>query len=232
MMNGKFLIHFWSVSLKKGYQMIPKVTIFYDIVSPYSLFGFVSICRYARLWNIELILAPALLGAVMQNAGNQPPATNPYKGRYMVKDLGLNASLFGTKTLKTPSDFPANTLRAQRILTAIKLKQSEILIDVSLAFWDAYWINGETLDEETYHTVLSKFTKNPDEILDLAKGEQVKNELLITTEQAMDSGAFGFPWFLCEKGNHKQVFFGSDRLEAMAHWLGKPYHGVNPKAKF
>ena len=167
----------------------------------------------------------------MQNSGNQPPATNPFKGRYMLKDIKLNSSLFGTKDLTVPKEFPANSMRAQRILTAIKLTHPKSLHQASLDFWDAYWISGKSLNEETYREILAKHFKNPDELLEFANNDKTKAELTNTTKLAMDSGAFGLPWFVCEKGSEKRVFFGSDRMESIAHWLELPYHGINPKPK-
>ncbi|KAJ3402095.1 Glutathione S-transferase kappa 1, partial [Chytridiales sp. JEL 0842] len=52
----------------------------------------------------------------------------------------------------------------------------------------------------------------------------------VTKHAVEDLGAFGAPWVLVEKEDgSKMTFFGSDRFEAIAFFLGKPYYGVNPK---
>lgn len=73
---------------------MPKITLYYDVVSPYSWFGFITLQRYKQIWNAQVDFQPIFLGAVMQATGNKPPATNPAKGKHLVKDLQLNNDLF------------------------------------------------------------------------------------------------------------------------------------------
>ena len=232
MTNGNISskVLYFSVNETKDHNLLRhRFSVF--LVIDFNSFGFVSITKYAKLWDIDLILAPSFLGAVMHNAGNQPPATNPFKGRYMLEDIKVGSSLFGTKQLRIPKGFPGNSLQAQRILTALKLKVPHKLIQVSLDFWDAYWICGKPLTDDTFAEILQRNLENASEIMQLSQHETVKKELIDTTKEAMTAGAFGFPWFVCEKDGQKHMFFGSDRLEAMAHWLQLPYYGANPKSK-
>jgi glutathione S-transferase kappa 1 len=51
------------------------------------------------------------------------------------------------------------------------------------------------------------------------------------TEYAVNElHSFGAPWIVVENDNGETgVFFGSDRMEVIAHFLKKPYYGVHPK---
>lgn len=49
-------------------------------------------------------------------------------------------------------------------------------------------------------------------ILEAANTPEVKGKLNAVTKYALDSGAFGCPWFLVTNGDgQKEPFFGSDR---------------------
>lgn len=91
-----------------------KVELFYDVVSPYSWFGFEVgsfkgyvifdknlnlsfqvLCRYQPHWKMDLHLRPFFLGGIMKGTGNRPPMMVPNKALYMQKDLLRNAAYFG-----------------------------------------------------------------------------------------------------------------------------------------
>jgi glutathione S-transferase kappa 1 len=65
-----------------------------------------------------------------------------------------------------------------------------------------------------------------------AQSNQVKDALKRHTEDAVQTGAFGAPWFVVENNqpgsSETQVFFGSDRMESIALFLGVKYYGPNP----
>uniref|UniRef100_A0A8C9JDL9 Glutathione S-transferase kappa 1 n=1 Tax=Panthera tigris altaica TaxID=74533 RepID=A0A8C9JDL9_PANTA len=44
--------------------------LFYDVLSPYSWLGFEVLCRYKKLWNINLQLRPSLIAAIMKDSGS------------------------------------------------------------------------------------------------------------------------------------------------------------------
>ena len=71
-------------------------------------------------------------------------------------------------------------------------------------------------------------------ILSKAQSTKVKDALMRNTEDAVQTGAFGAPWFVVEKAANatgpveKQVFFGSDRMESSGFFLQVKYYGPNP----
>lgn len=60
--------------------------------------------------------------------------------------------------------------------------------------------------------------------------EKAKQVLKVTTEQTVkELGAFGAPWLVVWKStsmttHERKSFFGSDRFEAIAHYLNLEYH--------
>ena len=57
-----------------------KVEVFFDVGSPYSWMAVEILLRYESLWNVEVVLVPALVGALHRETGNRPPGMLPAKG--------------------------------------------------------------------------------------------------------------------------------------------------------
>ena len=67
-----------------------RIRYYYDIVSPFSFLGFEILSRYESIWKVEIEYVPFLLGAIMKESGNVPPATNPFKARYLKNGLSFH----------------------------------------------------------------------------------------------------------------------------------------------
>ena len=62
------------------------------------------------------------------------------------------------------------------------------------------------------------------------KDAEVKGELGKVTQEALDIGCFGAPWFLVEDGNGKKhSIFGSDRMELICKLCDEEYKGSLPE---
>lgn len=101
--------------------MTTKITLYFDIESPFSLFAYELLlrycssllsrypgdgyeqhhcntlsqatlqCRHEKAWNVELILRPVLLGGLFHTTGNSPPGSVPIKGVLLVCRACVNA---------------------------------------------------------------------------------------------------------------------------------------------
>lgn len=73
-----------------------------------------------------------------------------------------------------------------------------------------------------------------DEILALAKQQEIKHELRKNTDDALKQGAFGAPWMMVRNSaGAVEPFFGSDRFSQIYEFLGLPYSPLTllPSAK-
>lgn len=70
------------------------------------------------------------------------------------------------------------------------------------------------------------------DMLDLASSNSIKSQLTKNTTTAVETfGAFGAPWLVAHKDDGtEECFFGSDRFEALAYFMGKPWYGPVPPA--
>ncbi len=93
----------------------------------------------------------------------------------------------------------------------------------------AYWSRGEDIgDPLVIQSTLSPIIKNDDLLKEwistTCDTQPIKDSLIAATEEAIAKGAFGAPFFLItNQAGKEEMFFGSDRMEHIAAFLGKPY---------
>jgi glutathione S-transferase kappa 1 len=71
-----------------------RLSVFYDVISPYSYIAFKILQRYKPIWPVEMKLRPVFLGGVMKLADNKPPGYHPLKMKHMMTDLQRQAETF------------------------------------------------------------------------------------------------------------------------------------------
>eukprot|EP00042_Codosiga_hollandica_P058671 m.888312 g.888312 ORF g.888312 m.888312 type:complete len:226 (-) comp59928_c0_seq4:1349-2026(-) len=213
----------------------PVVELFYDVVSPYSWLAFSVICRYRRVWDIDLRLKPMFLGAVMKESGNRPPGMVPAKGAYMLSDLSRLSAYYNVP-LSPPSDpaevmFKKGTMKAQRLLTAAAVHSPHALEPLSHALWARIWskdldiTENESLRAACASAQLDKAVT--DKLLDAAGSDEVKATLTTVTKDAIERGAFGAPTFYV----NGEMYFGCDRFPLIARQLKLRWLGPQPETK-
>ena len=58
-------------------------------------------------------------------------------------------------------------------------------------------------------------------IVEMTGTDEVKGRLMANTSVALDSGAFGLPWYQCEnEKGEKECFWGLDHLAQVVEFLG------------
>ncbi|XP_077114876.1 glutathione S-transferase kappa 1-like [Ranitomeya variabilis] len=211
--------------------------LFYDVVSPYSWLGFEILLRYKNIWNIDIHLRPAFLGAIMNATGNSPPAMVPKRGAYMTKDVE-RLTQFYQVPLRHPSDFfevviKKGSITAMRFLTAVQMSHPQFLEEVSRQLWLRIW--SEDKDITTPESIVQA-AKKAGMAEDLAKKllttittPEIKNKLKETTDKALEYGVFGMPSIVAHIDGKPELFFGSDRFELLAHLLGEKWLGPVPQ---
>ncbi|KAK0536728.1 hypothetical protein OC834_001085 [Tilletia horrida] len=220
-----------------------RVTLFYDVVSPWTRIALEVLRRYEKPWQIALELKPINLGYVMGAAGNKPPITVPNKGVYMWGDV-VRSSEYYDVTLNQPSQFPVNTQGAQLFLRHISDHPSSSLrakhIPALSAFFDAVWSNDQPVKtaDDLKAILTPLWGKGEDAQKELSRlieesGTKEMKDRLKAESQALvnEGGAFGMPWMVVEKDGISSSWFGSDRFEQMAAVLGVEWKGPFPDGR-
>ncbi|KAM4030500.1 glutathione S-transferase kappa 1 [Anomaloglossus baeobatrachus] len=216
----------------------PKVLeLFYDVVSPYSWLGFEILLRYKNIWNIDIHLRPAYLGAIMNATGNSPPAMVPKRGAYMRQDVERLTEFYQVP-LQQPSDFfevaiKKGTLSAMRFLTTVQMSHPVFLEEVSRQLWLRIWSEDKDITAPESIVEAAKNAGMPEvlakNLLSTITSPEVKNKLKETTDQALEYGVFGMPSIVAHIDGKPELFFGSDRFELLAHQLGEKWLGPVPQ---
>ncbi|KZO92289.1 thioredoxin-like protein [Calocera viscosa TUFC12733] len=218
-----------------------KLSLFYDITSPWSWVAFEALSRYKRVWNLRFDLHPMFLGAVHIASKNVAPASIPNKAKWMVDDLALLSGVYDLG-MKLPPGFPwnkeYNTLNVMRFMRVLREQKPEVLEEATRRLYEEFFVSNTPTNTPAF---LQCLTRDPallsgGELSALQTASQVqgnKDGLRTDAEQFVEEeSAFGFPWIICEKeGGERWSFFGSDRMHSISYWLGKeyPYVGVDPE---
>jgi len=215
-----------------------KIDAYLDCVSPYSYFAILYLQKnreILRQYGVEVEFHPVFLGGIMQGSGNTPPWKLENKAKYSGFDSKRAQEYFGVK-FSTPSFFPIMSLLPQRALIYIKdnypqEKYEEVFVQTWVRMWEQHW---DISKPEKLAELLASLFSEQDvrNILEAANTTEVKQKLNAVTKLALDSGAFGCPWYLVTNSSgKKEPFFGSDRWHYMWSFLGVPFQDVAIKEK-
>jgi len=162
----------------------------------------------------------------MKASGNRPPAAVPFKGLWMSKDLSRSSKMLGIKMVSIPEVFPENTILSMRALTVLKKLHPEFLERASRELWKKHWGEGKSIgSQEVILEALQRAGVSDTAsraCLEAAASQEIKEELVRATQEAIDTQCFGFPWMLVSKSGEdtKEPFFGSDRFDHIENLLG------------
>ncbi|KAI8908715.1 DSBA-like thioredoxin domain-containing protein [Powellomyces hirtus] len=202
----------------------PVIRFFYDVVSPYSFVAFTLLRRLRSQWGFELVLEPVFLGFVLSNptVNTPPPAFNKQKLRHMGQDLARVTAMHKF-TMNLPKVFPANTLKAQRMLFGVKTHaDAKTLEETTANLYKAYWEQGQDMNSLEVLAAALPAGCDKERLLNSMNDDAVKKGLVTQCEEAVKKGMFGTPTMFVTRGDgQEQMFFGSDRMDHLAYFLGK-----------
>lgn len=217
-----------------------KVDFYFDTISPYSWPAFEILCRYKLKWDMDITWKPVFMGGLTVAAGNDylsAVSACPNKAQYMFKDLESRTARFYDIPLKLKEDPISHiavigSLSQQRFVTAVLKDFPDKVEEVCRQIWIRSWS-----DDQTVHTKedLSEVGKKAglsvselDVCLKRWKDQTIKEQLKETTEEAVERGCFGVPTLFFSKGEHEEMFWGTDRFDMAAFLFNKEWKGPNP----
>ena len=191
-----------------------KLEIWFEFASTYSYLTVLRAEPILRAAGIDWAWRPFLLGPILQAKGMEtsPFVLDPGKGTYMWRDVERRAARYGLPFIR-PTIFPANGLKAARIMTAAL--DAPWSGDFARSVFTAQFAHGADISQDD---VLSDALQNcgvdPDTWFSRAQQDETKAKLRDTTEKAKVLGVFGAPSFVV---GH-ELFWGDDRLEDAIAW--------------
>ncbi|KAI1318014.1 Glutathione S-transferase kappa 1 [Mortierella claussenii] len=217
---------------------------YYDLISPYTFMGVKLFQRYRKQWpTIDVTYKPMLLGGIMNAIKNKPLIEFPSKRNHMIADLDRISVVTGVP-FHFPENFPVNTVLPMRVLTALQQHEAKEKYEECMDK-DEYFIHGRNISQaEVIQAALgplldlsssSSDRKTVDAYLQLATQPEIKQLFKDNTDGAVARGVFGAPTFIVHKEGEREdkehLFFGSDRFEMIAAFLGLPYPGLIPRGE-
>ncbi|KAF3482076.1 uncharacterized protein GIQ15_04835 [Arthroderma uncinatum] len=164
---------------------------------------------------------------------NKPPWTLPAKAAYGQFDRVRASKHFGVDDFEVPPFFPPLTILPQRCATYIKQNYPRDRFESTfLLYWQYMFFKHIDLSKPEGMIELLKEAKYSSQeierILASTKTDEIKKALTDRTQEALDRGAFGAPWFWVKNNEtgKEEPFFGSDRFHFMWEFLGVPFDDV------
>ena len=186
--------------------MTKTVTFCFDFGSPYSYLAY-NYLSPIKETGAQIDLKPVLLGGIFKATGNQPPATVQKKGEYMFKDIQRWSNKLDISFKMNPY-FPILTVPHMR--GAILAQKKDILEDYMQSMFDSMWLKGLNLnDQEILTKVASESGIDPNDFAEGISSDEIKDELRVNTQFAIDRGAFGVPTYFLEN----EMFWGIDSIK-------------------
>lgn len=191
----------------------PIIEFFWDVTSPYTYLASTQIEEVAARHGAKLQWRPFLLGGVFKSTNNKPPADNPYKVRYMLRNLQHWADYLGVP-FRFPENFPIMSLLPMR--TAVAADRDGRGPAYAKALMQAYWVEGVNLaDPETLRATADAAGFDGAELIAAAETPEVKDALKAATAEAVQRGAFGAPTFFVGD----ELFWGNDNIVLLDAYL-------------
>ena len=189
--------------------MSKSVEFYFDFGSPATFLAYTQIADIAERAGASVEWKPILLGGVFKATGNASPVLIPAKGRWMGRDLMRWAKRYGTD-FSFPAGFPLNTLPLMRGAVGYLREDEEQFRKYVDMIFRAIWQNEvDVRDQERFGALLGEHGFDPGAFLMMIAEQEVKEDLIQRTEEAVEKGIFGAPSFIIDGVLH----FGQDRLQ-------------------
>ncbi|CZS89660.1 related to glutahione s-transferase subunit 13 [Rhynchosporium agropyri] len=207
----------------------PKITLYVDTVSPFGYIAYHVLRNDPVFSKCDMTYVPIFLGGVMKACNNMAPLNIKNKDKWIDAERTRWASRFNVPmTKKVPEGFPNLTLLTMRALCALTVlhpgKGGQAVFTMTLdRLFEAYWVEHKKIYEkgalgEVLESVLGK--EEAEKIMAMA-GKEGKEILGKNTDQAVQDGAFGLPYFLATNSKDEtEGIWGVDHLAIVAEHLG------------
>ncbi|GAA5314982.1 MAG: 2-hydroxychromene-2-carboxylate isomerase [Candidatus Pelagadaptatus aseana] len=193
---------------ERSIENIKKVEFFFDLGSPYSYFAATQIEGIESRHDVVFEWRPMLLGGLFKNVKNASPfyVESANKKKYLLHDLQAWAAYYGV-SFSLPNNFPPNSLTAMR--GAVIAAELGLVKPYVMQAYHAYFSDNVDISEvEIVEMLASNIGIPRSTFQQMLSDREIKQRLIVNTEEAAGRGAFGAPTFFY----NGEMFFGNDRL--------------------
>ena len=135
----------------------------------------------------------------------------------MFKDFPRRAKLMGLSEVKTPANFPGNSLAPCRMTYWVEHTDPTKVGEFVKAIYEKYWIDGlEVGNVEDILDVVVQLGFDREAAELGVQDQAIKDRAREVTESAINKGVFGSPFIAIDD----ELFWGTDRFEDIKSLYG------------
>ena len=198
-----------------------KVDFIFDFASPNAYFCHRVIPEIEKRTGATFNYVPCLLGGIFKITNNQAPmmAFNGITNKLEYQNIEIQRFIkkHNLAHFTMNSFFPVMTLQLQR--GAIAAMSLNVFDEYLEAIFKGMWEKSLNLaDQEVLVNLLTAETQiDISNLVEKMQTQEIKDQLIQNTSNAVDRGAFGIPTFFADD----EIFFGKDSLGDLEEFITK-----------
>ena len=198
-----------------------KVDFIFDFASPNAYFCHRVIPEIEKRTGATFNYVPCLLGGIFKITNNQAPmmAFNGITNKLEYQNIEIQRFIkkHNLAHFTMNSFFPVMTLQLQR--GAIAAMSLNVFDEYLEAIFKGMWEKSLNLaDQEVLINLLTAETQiNISNLVEKMQTQEIKDQLIQNTSNAVERGAFGIPTFFADD----EIFFGKDSLGDLEEFITK-----------
>ncbi len=191
------------------------IEFYFDFASPYAYLATHRIDDIAARHGRGVAWKPFSLGVAFRETGMRPLPGMPMRGPYAVHDMARSARALGVP-FTLPEGFPMFALAPSRAFYWLSDAGDPRAVELARALFNAYFGEGrDVASPEAVAALAAPLDIDRDALLAAVRDPAVKARFKEATEEALDRGVFGAPFFFVDG----EPFWGHDRLDQIDRWL-------------
>ena len=195
--------------------MSDPIEFYFDFSSPYGYLAAERIDALAARHGREVAWRPYLMGVAMKVTGSSPLVNRPMMGTYSRHDMQRSARCLKLP-LSFPEPFPIATIAACRAVYWTERHDPGEAKPLAKALYRAYFVDGRNISEaDVVAEVAADSGADRGALLAGIQDPAVKDRLKEVTNDAVERGIFGSPFFMVDG----EPFWGHDRMAEVDLWL-------------
>ena len=195
--------------------MSAPIEFYFDFSSPYGYLAAERIDDIAARHGRDVSWRPYLMGVAMKVTGSSPIVNRPMLGEYSRRDMVRSARRLKVP-FRFPEPFPIATIAACRAVYWAERAGAKEAKSLARALYRAYFADGRNISEaEVVADVAAETGADRDALLAGIQDPAVKDRLKEVTNDAIERGIFGSPFFIVGD----EPFWGHDRMDEVDRWL-------------
>ena len=195
--------------------MSDPIEFYFDFSSPYGYLAAERIDDIAARHGRDVSWRPYLMGVAMKVTGSSPIVNRPMLGEYSRRDMERSARRLKVP-FSFPEPFPIATIAACRAVYWMEQAGAREAKSLARALYRAYFADGRNISEaEVVADVAAGTGADRDALLAGIQDPAVKDRLKEVTNDAIERGIFGSPFFIVGD----EPFWGHDRMDEVDRWL-------------